>query len=176
MFFLYQIIIFLILLLSPLIVIFRLLKKKEDKNRFIEKFSFPSKKRVNGKLIWFHGASVGEIMSIVPLIKHYEKNKSVKQILITSSTLSSSKILKQFKFKKITHQFYPIDFFLFTNKFLNFWKPDVVVFIESEIWPCMFQNINKKKIPLILINARLTKKRLIDGLKLKTSVNLCLIV
>ena len=97
-------------------------------------------------------------MSIIPLIKYYEKNKSVKQILITSSTLSSSKILKQFKFKKIIHQFYPIDFYLFTNKFLNFWKPDVSIFIESEIWPCMFQNINKKKIPLILINARLTKK------------------
>ena len=167
MFFLYQIIILLILILSPLIIIFRLLKKKEDINRFIEKFSFPSKKRVNGKLIWFHGASVGEIMSIIPLIKHYEKNKSVKQILITSSTLSSSKILKQFKFKKIIHQFYPIDFYLFTNKFLNFWKPDVSIFIESEIWPCMFQNINKKKIPLILINARLTKKTFSRWIRIK---------
>ena len=167
MFFLYQIIILLILLLSPLIIIFRLLKKKEDINRFIEKFSFPSKKRFNGKLIWFHGASVGEIMSVIPLIKYYEKNKSVKQILITSSTLSSSKILKQFKFKKITHQFYPIDFYLFTNKFLNFWKPDVSIFIESEIWPCMFQNINKKKIPLILINARLTKKTFSRWIRIK---------
>ena len=106
MIFLYQIIILLILLLSPLIIIFRLVKKKEHNQRFIEKFSFPSKKRINGKLIWFHGASVGEIMSVVPLIKHYEKSKSVKQILITSSTLSSSKLVKQFKFKKTIHQFY----------------------------------------------------------------------
>ena len=158
MFFLYQIIILLILFFSPFIIIFRLLKKKEDKKRFIEKFSIPSKKKVKGKLIWFHGASVGEIMSVIPLIKHYEKNKSVNQILITSSTLSSSKIINQFKFKKTTHQYYPIDFNLFTNRFLDFWKPDVSIFIDSEIWPCMFKNIKKRKIPLVLINARLTKK------------------
>ena len=167
MLFLYQIIILLILLISPLIIIFRLVKKKEDKYRFIEKFSFPSKKRINGKLIWFHGASVGEILSVIPLIQHYEKNKSVKQILITSSTLSSSKIIKQFKFKKVIHQFYPIDFFLFTNRFLKFWKPSVSIFVDSEIWPCMFQNINIKKIPLILINGRLRKSTFNNWLKFK---------
>ena len=167
MLFLYQIIILIILLLSPVIIIFRIVKKKEDYRRFREKFSLPSKKRVKGKLIWFHGASVGEIMSVVPLIKHYEKSKSVKQILITSSTLSSSKLVKQFKFKKTVHQFYPIDFYLFTNRFLDFWNPDVSIFIESEIWPCMFQNIKKRKIPLILINARLTKKTYNNWIKIK---------
>ena len=89
MFLLYQIIIFIILIFSPLIIIIRILKNKEDKKRFIEKFSITSKKRAKGKLIWFHGASVGEILSIVPLIKNYEKNNSIAQILITSSTLSS---------------------------------------------------------------------------------------
>ena len=167
MIFLYQIIILLILLLSPLIIIFRLVKKKEHKYRFIEKFSFPSKKRIHGKLIWFHGASVGEILSVIPLIQHYEKNKSIKQILITSSTLSSSKIIKQFKFKKVIHQFYPIDFFLFTNRFLKFWKPNVSIFVDSEIWPYMFRNINKTKIPLILINGRLRKSTFNNWIKFK---------
>ena len=167
MLFLYQIIILLLLILSPLIIIFRLIKKKEDKHRFTEKFGFPSKKKINGKLIWFHGASVGELMSVIPLIKHYEKNKSVKQILITSSTLSSSKVIKRFKFKKTIHQFYPVDFNLITNKFLNFWKPDVAIFIDSEIWPNMYQNINKRKIPLILLNARLTKKTFYKWTKIK---------
>ena len=167
MLFLYQIIILIILLLSPVIIIFRIVKKKEDYRSLREKFSLPSKKRVKGKLIWFHGASVGEIMSVVPLIKHYEKSKSVKQILITSSTLSSSKLVKQFKFKKTVHQFYPIDFYLFTNRFLDFWNPDVSIFIDSEIWPCMFQNIKKRKIPLILINARLTKKTYNNWIKIK---------
>ena len=120
MFFLYQIILSLVILISPILIIFRIYKGKEDKIRFIEKFSVPSKKRLRGKLIWFHGASVGEILSIIPLIKIYEKNKLISQILITSSTLSSSKVLKKFNFKKTTHQFYPIDHMIFTKKFLNF--------------------------------------------------------
>ena len=158
MFFIYQIIIFVILILSPLIIIIRILKNKEDKKRFTEKFSIPSKKRLKGKLIWFHGASVGEILSILPLIKNYEKKKYIDQILVTSSTLSSSKVLKKFKFKKTIHQFYPIDNLHLTNKFLNFWRPSMAIFVDSEIWPSMFRNIKKKKIPLILLNARLTKK------------------
>ena len=159
MFFLiYQIILTIILIFSPIIIILRIIKNKEDKKRFIEKFSISTKKRYRGKLIWFHGASVGEILSIIPLIKNYEKNKSVVQILITSSTLSSAKIIKKFKFKKTIHQFYPIDHIYFVNKFLNYWKPSLAIFIESEIWPLMFKKLNHKEIPLILLNARLTKK------------------
>ena len=158
MLFLYNIIIFIITIFSPIVIFFRILKNKEDKKRYIEKFSITSKKRVKGKLIWFHGASVGEILSIVPLIKNYEKNRSISQILVTSSTLSSSKVVQKFKFKKTTHQFYPIDNLFLTNKFLEFWKPCIAVFVDSEIWPCMYNNISNKKIPLILLNARLTKK------------------
>ncbi|MDC3120548.1 3-deoxy-D-manno-octulosonic acid transferase [Candidatus Pelagibacter sp.] len=158
MLFLYHIIIFTVTIFSPIIIIYRILKNKEDKKRYREKFSITSKKRAKGKLIWFHGASVGEILSIVPLIKNYEKNKSIAQILVTSSTLSSSKVLQKFKFKKTVHQFFPIDNLFLTNKFLRFWKPCMAVFVESEIWPCMYNNIRERKIPLILLNARLTKK------------------
>tara|TARA_B100001027_G_scaffold58123_1_gene39262 strand:+ start:594 stop:1835 length:1242 start_codon:yes stop_codon:yes gene_type:complete len=167
MLFLYQIIVLIIIIFSPIIIIYRILRNKEDKKRYIEKFSVPSKKRAKGKLIWFHGASVGEILSIIPLIKNYEKNKSIDQILITSSTLSSSKVLQKFKFKKTIHQFYPIDNLFLTNKFLKFWKPTVAIFIDSEIWPYMYHNINDKKIPLILLNARLTKKTFNRWMKLK---------
>ena len=76
MFFLYQIIITLILIISPIIIIVRLLKKKENVIRFKEKFSIPTSKKLKKNLIWFHGSSVGEIMSIVPLIKYYEKKKN----------------------------------------------------------------------------------------------------
>ena len=89
MFFLYQIIVTVILLFSPIILIFRLIKKKEDKIRFKEKLSIPTKNKSKGNLIWFHGASVGELLSIMPIIKYYENKKFVDQILITSSTLSS---------------------------------------------------------------------------------------
>ena len=109
MFILYQLFLSIILLISPIIIILRIFKNKEDKKRFAEKFSIISKKRNDGLVIWFHACSIGEILSIIPLIKYYEKNNTVSQILITSSTLSSSKVLKKFKFKKTTHQFYPID-------------------------------------------------------------------
>ena len=106
-------------------------KKKEDKIRFKEKFSIPSKKRSKGKVIWFHGASVGEILSVIPLIEYYEKDKSINQIIVTSTTLSSSKVLNKFKFKKTIHQFYPIDHIYITKKFLEYWKPDISIFIDS---------------------------------------------
>ena len=109
MFLIYQFTVFLLIVISPVIIVIRILKKKEDKKRFIEKFCIISKKREKGKLIWFHGSSVGEILSIIPLIEKLEKNKLVKKILITSSTLSSSQILNKFKLKKTTHQFFPID-------------------------------------------------------------------
>ena len=141
MFIIYQTIISLLLITSPLIIFYRINKNKEDPKRYREKFAITSKKRKEGKLIWFHGASVGELLSIIPIIKNYEKKKNIKQILITSSTLSSSKVLKKFKFKKTIHQFYPIDHFLITDKFLNFWKPNLAIFVESEIWLYMFKRL-----------------------------------
>ena len=158
MFFLYQIILSIILLISPLVIFYRILINKESKERFLEKYSIFSKRKKKGKLIWFHGASVGEILSVIPLIEKYEKDKSIRQILVTSSTLSSSKVLERFKFKKTIHQFYVFDLFFLTSRFLDYWKPNVAIFIDSEIWPAMFKTLNKKNVPLLLLNARLTKK------------------
>ena len=158
MFFLYQIILSIILLISPLVIFYRILINKESKERFLEKYSIFSKRKKKGKLIWFHGASVGEILSVIPLIEKYEKDKSIRQILVTSSTLSSSKVLERFKFKKTIHQFYIFDLLFLTSRFLDYWKPNIAIFIDSEIWPAMFKTLNKKNIPLLLLNARLTKK------------------
>ena len=152
----YRFLINLIFLLSPLILIFRLLKKKEDVRIFKEKFCIFSKKRKSGKLLWFHGASVGEIQSITPLIEKLEKNKRIKTILITSNTLSSSKIFQKLKFKKTIHQFFPIDTNFLIKKFLNYWKPSAAFFVDSEIWPNTIYNLDKNKIPIILINGRIT--------------------
>ena len=162
MFLIYQILFFFIFLISPLIIFFRILKKKDHKTRFLEKFTIFSKKRKSGNLIWFHGSSVGEILSVIPLIEKYEKDKSINQILVTSTTLSSSKIINNFNFKKTIHQFYVLDLFFLTSRFINFWKPNIAIFIESEIWPSMFKQIHEKKIPLLLLNARLTKKTFIN--------------
>ena len=139
MFYIYQIFVSILIILSPLIIFYRILKRKENK-RFIEKFSVHTKSRTKGNLIWFHGASVGEILSVLPIIKIYENKKTIDQILVTTSTLSSSNIIKKIKLKKTVHQFYPIDHFYFTKKFLNYWKPNLAIYIESEIWPSMFKN------------------------------------
>ena len=147
-----------ILLLSPLIIIFRIFKKKEDIKRFKEKFCFFTKRTSKGKLIWFHGASVGELQSIIPILEKLEKNNKIKKILVSSNTLSSSKILLNFSFKKVVHQFFPIDTNYHTNKFLNYWNPSQAFFIDSEIWPNMYLNLKKKKIPITLLNGRITKK------------------
>ena len=154
----YRFLINIILLFSPIILIIRLIKKKEDIFRFREKFCIFSKKRGTGRLVWFHGASVGEIQSIVPIIEKLENESKIKKVLITSNTLSSSKIIKKLKFKKVVHQFFPIDTNYFSNKFLEFWNPSNVFFIDSEIWPNMILNLKRKNIPITLLNGRITRK------------------
>ena len=158
MLFTYRVITNLIILFTPIIFLIRLLKKKEDPKRFKEKFCFFSKRRGKGKLIWFHGASVGEILSVVPLIQELEKDKSVNKILITSNTLSSLKVINTLRLKKTIHQFFPIDNLFFVKKFLKYWSPSVAIFIDSEIWPNMLTSIKQESIPLILLNARINKR------------------
>jgi len=158
MIFFYRIIINIIFIISPIIIFIRLIKKKEDLKRFKEKFCFFSKKRGNGNLVWFHGASVGELQSIVPLLEKISKSKKIEKILVTSNTLSSSKILEKLELKKTVHQFFPIDTNFHSNQFLNYWKPSAAFFIDSEIWPNMYLNLKKKNIPTILLNGRITKK------------------
>ena len=154
----YRIIINLLVLVSPIIILIRLIKRKESFLRFKEKLCFFSMSKTRGKLIWFHGASVGEIQSIIPLIEKLEKKKEINQILITSNTLSSSKIMEKISSKKIIHQFFPIDANYLSRKFLNHWKPSLVFFVDSEIWPNMINNLYEKKIPFGLLNGRITKK------------------
>ena len=159
MLYLYRLILNLIILLLPFILIFRLFKKKENIIRFKEKIGFFSKiKKKEGKLIWFHGASVGEIQSIIPLIERYKNSKKISHILVTSNTVSSSKILENLDEKKVIHQFFPIDNNQIVNKFINHWKPSIALFIDSEIWPNMLVSLEKKNIPIISLNSRITKK------------------
>ena len=91
----YSILLYIVIILSPLIIIYRIFKKKENPKRFLEKFSLNMEKRRHGKLIWFHCSSVGEFLSVVPLIQEFEKIKNIKQILVTTSTLSSTKIFEK---------------------------------------------------------------------------------
>ena len=146
--------------LSPIFLFLRKIKNKEHHSRYKEKLSQISIPREKGFLLWCHVASVGEAMSILPLIENFDKDKKINKILITTITLSSAQVLQK-KFShntKIIHQFLPLDIPKFINKFLNHWSPNLSIFIDSEIWPNLIFYIKEKKIPLLLINGRITKK------------------
>ena len=158
MFIVYDLLNLILLIFSPLILLARYFLGKEDKKRFKEKFCLFSKMNNSKETIWIHGASVGEILSIIPIIKELEKDKNIKKILLTSSTTSSASVVLKFKFKKTVHQYYPLDINFLTKFFINYWKPKIAIFVDSEVWPNMYKNLYRKKIPLILLNARITKK------------------
>ena len=165
MFFIYEVLGLIFILFSPLIFLIRIILGKENPQRFLEKFCIYSKNPNFKKTIWLHGSSVGEILSVIPIIKELEKNKKINKILLSSSTTSSALIFSKYKFKKTTHIYFPIDTNYLTNKFINFWKPKIAIFIDSEIWPNMFNNLEKNKIPIILINGRITKKSFMRWMK-----------
>ena len=158
MFFIYEALGLIIIIFSPIIFLIRIILGKEDPKRFLEKFCIYSKNFKNEKTIWLHGSSVGEILSVIPIINALEKNKKIKKILLTSSTASSALVFSKYKFKKTTHVYFPIDTNYLTNKFIKYWNPQIALFIESEIWPNMFKNLKINKIPIVLLNGRITKK------------------
>jgi len=160
MYFWYRFFTYLFYPFAPIYLYFRKIRKKEDSISYREKLSKIEISREEGFLIWFHVASVGEAMSILPLIESCMEEKKINKILLTSITLSSGKILKK-RFNqnaKVIHQFLPLDISVWTSKFLEHWKPNLSIFIDSEIWPNLISQVSEKKIPLLLINARITKK------------------
>ena len=163
MYFIYNIVLTFLIFISPFIFLLRILKKKEDPKRFLEKFCIYTNKKKSSKIIWVHAASIGELLSVVPLIKKLEKVNNVKKILLTTSTVSSAKVFKKIKLKKTFHKFYPLDTNHITKKFISYWKPQLAIFVDSEIWPNMLKNLKKNKIPTILINAESPIKVSKDG-------------
>ena len=158
MFFVYEVLVLIFIIFSPIIFLIRIMMGKENPKRFLEKFCIYSKKLNFNETIWLHGSSVGEILSIIPIIYELEKNKKIKKILLSSSTTSSGLIFSKYKFKKTTHIYFPIDTNYLTNKFINYWKPKIAIFIDSEIWPNMLMNLKERSIKRILLNARISKK------------------
>ncbi len=143
----------------------RVLINKEDPRRYKEKIlvnHFNVKKSKNLKLLWFHAASIGELKSIIPIIKKINDEKKNYEFLVTTITLSSSQFAEtKFKdFKNIEHRFMPFDVDHIIEKFLNKWKPEKIFLVDSEIWPNLILKAKEHKIPIALINARLTKKSL----------------
>ena len=162
MIFFYRILTTLIYPILILIIYYRKIINKEDKLRFREKI-FPKyfnvKKNDSSKLLWFHAASIGELKSIIPIIEEINKKYSF-EILITTTTLSSSELAKEKlkNFSNVYHRFFPVDVFFVIKKFLILWKPSAIFLVDSEIWPNLILGSKEREIPIALINARITKK------------------
>lgn len=152
----------LISILYPL-VISRYIKKrkengKEDLKRFNERVGRPTMKRPEGKLIWMHGASVGESISMLPLISKLLEIYPDLNIMVTTGTITSAELMSKRLPERAFHQYFPIDNPIFSTRFIRHWRPDLVLWFESEFWPAMLSSIRRKNIPLILVNGRISNK------------------
>jgi 3-deoxy-D-manno-octulosonic-acid transferase len=149
---------------------FRIIRKKESPIRFREKLGITNAQRLDGYLVWFHCASIGELKSIIPIIDHYIKRN---RILLTTSTLSSSEIFyKKYSVNKnIIHQFAPIDSPQIVKRFFLKWKPNIIFFTDSELWPNQIFYAKNNNIPIILLNGRISKKSFSKWRLFKTTMH-----
>lgn len=151
----------LLILLYPIILLllfYRLLKGKENKARLHERLGFPKKERPEGKLIWMHGASVGECLSMLPLVKKLLDEDKNLHIMVTSGTVTSADLMQKRLPERAFHQFIPVDTPLAANRFVKHWNADAILWFESDFWPCILKAIYKNKKPLILLNGRISDK------------------
>ena len=142
--------------LAPLLLRQRAARGKEDKARVNERPGIASLPRPDGKLIWVHGASVGESLSTLPLIDKLMAD-GIK-VLVTSGTVTSATIMKQRLPKGALHQYVPLDTPRAVARFLDYWKPDAGLFIESDLWPNLIQGAKKRGVRLGLVNARISAR------------------
>ncbi len=158
--FLYNILINIFYIPFIFIIFFRKFIGKEDSIKYKEKIFFNKVNRPNGFLFWFHAASIGELNSILPIIDFFLQRDKKFNFLITTVTISSfNEFEKKYKNNdRVFHQFLPYDSNLLINDFFKNWQPNVISFVDSEIWPNFIFKIKKKGLPFILLNARITKK------------------
>ena len=149
-------------------IFFRIRKGKENKNRYKERYGVSNIKRPKGNLIWIHATSVGEFKSADILINSLSKKHT---ILVTTTTSSAANFaIKNYK-GKIIHQFIPYDIFFWVENFLNKWRPNLIIWIESDLWPLTLSLIKQKSIKSILVNVRMSPKSFEKWKNLKSIYN-----
>jgi 3-deoxy-D-manno-octulosonic-acid transferase len=171
--------------LGPAISLYLLRRRKlgkEDTRRFAERQGWPSHERPPGPLIWIHAASVGEAVSTLALIDRIAAERPSLGMLITTGTVTSAQILAtRLPTGYAWHQYVPIDRVRYVRRFLDFWRPDLALWIESELWPNLIFETGRRGIPLVLLNGRMSASSfrrwlLLPGLirPLLRSFDLCL--
>lgn len=131
---------------------------KEDVKRFNERVGRPTKPRPAGRLIWLHGASVGESISMLPLINRLLEIYPDAHVMVTTGTTTSAEVMAKRLPERAFHQYLPIDNPVFAARFIRHWQPTIALWFESEFWPGMLSTIKRRNIPLILINGRISNK------------------
>jgi 3-deoxy-D-manno-octulosonic-acid transferase len=141
---------------ASLVLSYRLSKGKEHAERLPERRGETTVARPPGRLIWFHGASVGEINAVFPLIERVRSQGL--NVLVTSGTVTSAGVAERRLPPDVIHQFAPVDLPQFAARFLDHWKPDLALFVESDLWPAMIMEASDRNVPLILVNGRLSER------------------
>ncbi len=136
----------------------RRFRGKEDRNRISERFGRPGRGRPEGALIWVHGASVGESLSILPLIERLLAVRPDVGILVTTGTVTSARLMGDRLPDGAFHQFVPIDRRAEVRRFLDHWRPDLALWLESELWPNLLAETAGRGTPIVLVNARLSRR------------------
>lgn len=136
----------------------RTMRGKEDAYRMNERLGFPVLARPTGTLIWCHAASVGEMMSALHLLRALRTQRPDITIMLTTGTVTSARMAAQKLSAGMFHQFIPVDVPNAAERFLNHWKPDMVLWMESELWPHLITGIGARGIPLVLLNGRISER------------------
>lgn len=137
---------------------YRKMKGKEDLKRFSERLGLSERPRPDGRLIWLHGASVGETLSSLPLINKILESYPDVHVLMTSGTVSSAQLMEKRLPERAFHQYIPVDRLPYARRFVDHWKPDLVLWMESEFWPNILSVVAERHIPLLLVNGRVSDK------------------
>jgi 3-deoxy-D-manno-octulosonic-acid transferase len=140
---------------APALILRRLKHGKEHPDRLDERYGQSKSARPSGPLIWVHCASVGELLAVVPLIERIREKAFA--VLCTSGTLTSAKLAEQRLPRGSIHQFVVLDTPRFARRFLDHWRPDLALFVESDLWPNLILATARRRIPLILVNGRLSE-------------------
>jgi 3-deoxy-D-manno-octulosonic-acid transferase len=145
--------------LAPVVPFFlrqRALRGKEDTARLGERLGYATVRRPSGSLVWLHGASVGECMAVLPLVDAFLKDG--RNVLVTSGTVTSARLLAERLPGRAIHQFVPIDTPAAVRRFLNHWQPQIGLFVDSELWPNLLRIAHAQGTKLALVNGRLSER------------------
>src|SRR6056297_493582 len=135
----------------------RLKEGKEDPDRIAERRGEASQPRPDGPLIWFHAASVGESLALLELIRRLLDEQDDLLVLMTTGTVTSASVMADRLPERAIHQYVPLDAHGFVTRFLDHWRPDLAIWTESGLWPCLVSETHARGQPMLMLNARMSK-------------------